>query len=354
MEHNTRDYFFDNLKGLLIVLVVFGHLLELLPRSLSAQYVYLLVYSFHMPLFTFCTGYFSVELSPKKALRTLLYPYVVWQMLYYLFYTCVLNVNNLTLSFVTPIWLMWYLLSAFFWFFLRTLFQAQTRSGILLSVALAFFLGVLIGFEPSIHRFLSLSRTFVFFPFYLCGYYFHIKGSELAHARLRLNTAFDQKLPLLAPNSWEQRLCPALVTILFVCGILCFSILWPKLDGNWFYEADGYTSGGRQALFRICHYALAAAISLFLMLISPKKRTFLSAAGENSVVVFLLHGFLVRFLDGRLPAAVFTLPAWAILSIALAFALFIALLLGNSMVKRVLSPTLRFPFPRSASGSFLS
>lgn len=351
MEHKSRDSFFDNLKGLLIVLVVFGHLIELLPRSSSVQYVYLLVYSFHMPLFVFCTGYFSVNLSPKKALRTLLYPYAVWQTLYYLFYVFVLKINSLTPSFVNPIWLMWYLLSAFLWFFLRTLFQAQTRTGVLLSVALAFALGILVGFDSSVHRYLSLSRTLVFFPFYLCGYYYHTRGPELARVRRRLNASLDQRFPIFSPDSWERKLRPALFTLLFLCGMLCLSVLWTKLDGNWFYEADAYASGGKQALFRMCHYALAIAISLFLLLVCPKKRTFLSAAGENSVVVFLLHGFLVRFLDGRIPSFILTLPPWASLPATLAFTLFITILLGNSAVKRLLSPTLHFPIPRSVPDS---
>ena len=48
----------DNLKGILTVLVVFGHFLELIMDQGWTKYVYELIYSFHMPFFIFTSGYF--------------------------------------------------------------------------------------------------------------------------------------------------------------------------------------------------------------------------------------------------------------------------------------------------------
>lgn len=47
-----RDYFFDNARAILILLVVFGHMLQ--PYTSGAKYLsalYLVIYSFHMPTF---------------------------------------------------------------------------------------------------------------------------------------------------------------------------------------------------------------------------------------------------------------------------------------------------------------
>ena len=51
-----RVYKFDNLKLLLIVLVIFGHILEFVPNSMDK---YIFIYTFHMPCFMFVTGYFA-------------------------------------------------------------------------------------------------------------------------------------------------------------------------------------------------------------------------------------------------------------------------------------------------------
>ena len=58
-----RLAYFDNLKGVLIILVVIGHLLEPCARlgseGLAGFRVLDFIYMFHMPLFIFVTGLFS-------------------------------------------------------------------------------------------------------------------------------------------------------------------------------------------------------------------------------------------------------------------------------------------------------
>lgn len=341
MELRPREYGLDNLKGLLIVCVVLGHTLELLPRTPASQYLYLLIYAFHMPLFTFCTGYFSVALTPKDILGRILYPYILWQTVYYLFYTYVLGISSVGLSYVSPIWLMWYLLSCLLWYFLRPLFQADTLRGILLSMGAVLAVGLLVGLDPNIHRYLALSRTLVFFPFYMAGYYAHTHKAAVRQAKAGIEAALG------------KHFLPAASSAASLCGALSLFLLRHRLDANWFYEADGYTHP-KQWIFRLCHYALAAALSLFLLQITPDRRTFLSAAGQNSVAVYLLHGLLIRWLDGRLPAFVYKMPPAAVIPAALVFALGVSLLLGNSFVKKLFSPLFRFRSVKEISASLHS
>ena len=54
-----RDGKMDNLKGILIIMVVLGHLTELLLKSGEGGIVYRLIYAFHMPAFIFISGYFA-------------------------------------------------------------------------------------------------------------------------------------------------------------------------------------------------------------------------------------------------------------------------------------------------------
>ena len=51
-----RNYRMDNIRCILIFLVVFGHMLTWIPE---ADTPYRIIYLFHMPAFLFLTGYFS-------------------------------------------------------------------------------------------------------------------------------------------------------------------------------------------------------------------------------------------------------------------------------------------------------
>ena len=55
-----REIIFDNARAILILLVVFGHMLQ--PYTSGDKYLsalYLVIYSFHMPTFLFISGYFE-------------------------------------------------------------------------------------------------------------------------------------------------------------------------------------------------------------------------------------------------------------------------------------------------------
>lgn len=65
----VRLAYFDNIKGVLIILVVIGHLLEPCARlgsvGLAGFRVLDFIYMFHMPLFIFLTGLFSKSVFKK-------------------------------------------------------------------------------------------------------------------------------------------------------------------------------------------------------------------------------------------------------------------------------------------------
>ena len=68
MNNKIRDNYFDNLRGFLIICVIVGNSLEYIsPSSVNPHYLILFLYMFHMPLFTFISGYFV-----KKANEALL------------------------------------------------------------------------------------------------------------------------------------------------------------------------------------------------------------------------------------------------------------------------------------------
>ena len=74
---NRRNYQMDNLKCLLIFSVVFGHMLELfMGKNSPERVIYLVIYSFHMPLFAFVSGVFA-RYNPSKIKNNMIYPYLI-------------------------------------------------------------------------------------------------------------------------------------------------------------------------------------------------------------------------------------------------------------------------------------
>ncbi len=75
--------FFDNARAILILLVVFGHMLQ--PYTSGDKYLsalYLVIYSFHMPTFLFISGYFAKNIDKpyylEKISKRLIVPYMIF------------------------------------------------------------------------------------------------------------------------------------------------------------------------------------------------------------------------------------------------------------------------------------
>lgn len=86
MENAKHDYFIDNIKFILIFLVVFGHLIErYIDTNSTLMGVYMFIYLFHMPLFIFVSGLLSKNIKKSKTvfLKTLLIPYIVLNIVWY-------------------------------------------------------------------------------------------------------------------------------------------------------------------------------------------------------------------------------------------------------------------------------
>ena len=113
---DQREYLFDNYKVLLILLVVIGHFIE--PSNDQNSFLYELkwgIVAFHMPAFIFISGYFSKRIpSLKKMLCGLVIPYFVYEILYYLLYTFVLD-KETGFYFARPKFSLWYLMALFAW-----------------------------------------------------------------------------------------------------------------------------------------------------------------------------------------------------------------------------------------------
>lgn len=89
ITQNTRNDFLDSLKGLAIILVVWGHSIQYVKKdgvSFFDNPLFIIIYSFHMPFFMIISGYlfnhslhrYSGWLLSLKKTKQLLIPAVSW------------------------------------------------------------------------------------------------------------------------------------------------------------------------------------------------------------------------------------------------------------------------------------
>ncbi len=172
MRDLERNAFFDNAKLVLIFLVVFGHMIQPFSDGSSGiNTLYMWIYTFHMPAFIFLAGFFAKGSGNKAYIvnlaKKLLVPYLIFQLLYTVFYFYI-GKNGWQTGVFEPHWSLWFLCSLFGWHILLALFK---KIPAWFSVSLAVLIGLLVGYFGEIGHTFSLSRTFVFFPFFLIGYW---------------------------------------------------------------------------------------------------------------------------------------------------------------------------------------
>ena len=302
----NRAYELDNLRLLLIFLVVLGHTLEQFDGTVRL-WLLKIIYTFHMPAFLFLSGYFA-RFRPKKLVTRLAVPYLVFQTLYSLFGALVLYHTPVTVRMASPYWIMWYLMAMLIYTLLLPFLDALEHRWLLV-LAVSVLTALLAGYDGSVGYELSLSRVLVFLPFFAGGYY---GGKRALLTCLRARR--DLRLPLTAAG---------------LAGIalqLLYLRLRP-LQMAFFYGAMSYASTDAGGLLdRLALGLFAVGWILLLALYMPALRIpLLTDMGRNTMPVYLLHGFAV-YLTWKYGMFRFSNAGNGLLAVA--FALGLTLLLG--------------------------
>lgn len=277
-----RNYRFDNIKCILIVLVVLGHFLELPKDSATADNIYRVIYLFHMPAFIFISGYFA-KFNPKKIVRSLICPYIIFQTIYLAFHSMlILEEETFALQFTKPYWILWYLMAMIFYYLLIPFFQTTDKHRQVITVSVAIIISLLAGFDSSIGYQLTLSRFFVFLPYFLMGQYFR--------------TNYD-----LIIKKWEHsskiRAYTYITAFIGATGSVLY-ILNTKLSSFILYGSLNYAKldYGPSIRLLLLFFAICWIIVLFC-LVPNKKIPFLSSTGKYTFWIFVLHGFVVEMVE---------------------------------------------------------
>lgn len=166
-----REKAFDSLKFILICLVVIGHVIE---RNLFSDHpttvLFAFIYTFHMPLFIFISGYFTRNITwskYKKSAISILGTYVVFQALFSISYILKGDFSWKE-TLISPHGVLWYILGLLFWRFWFAVLPLRVRKFPLMlgiSLVLAYGIHYING-----HNYF-FTRFFSFFPYFILGYF---------------------------------------------------------------------------------------------------------------------------------------------------------------------------------------
>jgi fucose 4-O-acetylase-like acetyltransferase len=282
MKH--RDSYFDNAKFILIFLVVFGHLIrsyiESDPFILS---LYKTIYTFHMPAFILVSGFFAKGIMKQGYIgnlaKKLILPYIMFQIIYTVFYYFQDHQSTFIMDPFDPHWSLWFLISLFCWNALLYIFIKWFKLKPLYGLCIAFSIGLLIGFADEISNYLSLSRTFVFFPLFLLGYYMkkeHFDYFKTGKARLIASIAF----------------------LLVFLGMY----FMPEFSDKWLLGSKPYEELGGENIISLGMRAIVYTLNILMVFgfftFVPQRRQLFTKWGKNTLYVYLLHGFIIRTFRG--------------------------------------------------------
>lgn len=270
-----RDYLFDNYKVILIFLVVVGHFIEPAYGNNSLiNAIKWIIVSFHMPAFIFISGYFSKrEIPVSVSIRKLAVPYLVYEVIYYLFYTFIIQ-KETGLYLTRPKFSLWYLLALFVWRVITPYIKKIPHHFLLSVVA-----GLFIGLSDIPGNFLSIPRILVFYPFFLAGMY------------------FDRQIITKFRNIKTQRIAgiiTACTLILVAIGPFTRMYSTKIFYGRYNYDSLGQTSF-EGILCRIVCYAISFVLTYALMFLITEKETSYSYIGPRTMAVYLFHGLTYNF-----------------------------------------------------------
>jgi fucose 4-O-acetylase-like acetyltransferase/lysophospholipase L1-like esterase len=305
-HESGRIAYWDNVKGILIFFVVFGHYIWQYLGSGLAGTIVGLIYVFHMPAFIFVAGFLSKSehSRSKQSLGKLAIIYIVFNTAMMLLSS---GLFNTSFQLLTPAYSYWFLLSLIMW---RATIQYIPESKLFAVVCII--AAILVGWWKDVTNVLALARTIVFFPFFYIGY----------------RMPAEKFLQFVRTRKPRHYLLGGLIFSYALLISLIFLNKFPWL-GQSDFLMDSYGSA-EDMIVRIALLSLAVLfIAGILMLVPAKPMPWLAKWGKNSISVYVLHRFFTFLFIKGFPTAsysdLFVIPA-------LGAALLTTMVLGSSLV----------------------
>lgn len=300
-----RSPYWDNIKGFLIILVVFAHFLYQFQGNFSTvNAVVDVIYMFHMPAFIFVSGYFGKSENSRSAAS------IIRLAILYLIFNSLAGILFGFGVVLNPLYSYWYLLSLIVWR-LTAHHLAKIRGITLILFAAA----VLVGFYTVINNDFAIARIIAFYPYYMLGFKLSSEKSEKI-----LQEEYSKRL-LKGAGAAAGAAVIAVLAYIFMDYTDEALLMCPYVQ---FFDMVG-----RLALIAVSLLVIFASINIF----TDKKIPLLSMFGQNSLWIFLFHRPFTLWITGMIKEQ--NLGVVMITSVIGTFAL--CLIFGNDRLANVLN-----------------
>ena len=277
-DERGREFFFDNAKFILILLVVLAHSIAPMKTDHdSAKALWTLINSFHMSCFIFMTGYFAKSFIKNGEIKIQrLFTYIMYYLFaqggVMLFEIFVLGEKDISLTVLIPRPALWYLMCMVMWYSVLPFVTKLKPAAVVVGAVI---LGLLIGYDTKAGGLLSVSRAVTHFPFFMLGYYF--KKEWLFKYR----------------NKWTQIISVFVILVFLGFFYFCYDhIATRMLECSYNYynaKLKYFTAFPVMWVNRLIFYINAVLLcSAFLMLV-PRVKTFFTRFGARTLQVYIIH-----------------------------------------------------------------
>jgi fucose 4-O-acetylase-like acetyltransferase len=230
------------------------------------------------------------------------------------FYRIVLGLDT-KLQYINPFWSLWFLLTCAAFQFILPLINTSDKKKQVFILLGSVCAALLIGYVDFIGKVLSLSRVFVYFPWFLLGVYLRINGG--------FDAFFTSK-----KITMKCLVCSFVGCILSVLFMYNFNITDRMLYGSHPYSVSGQAIWVRGILMLITLswiVLLCTATKLF----TNKRIPLITYIGQCTLSIYLLHGYILKSIAHFCPVLV-SKPLYVFLiAVILVFAL------GNNVLKKL-------------------
>lgn len=277
--HTKRIAYWDNLKALLIFLVVVGHfLIAVKTKGQFLHTLFVYIYSFHMPAFVLASGYFAKSYIKKGApqigkLLGFLVLFVIFKVALWLEHIALTGEVD-KLDFIYTSNAPWYLFALFVWYLLLPVFVKLGRNKAIVGTIL---FSILMPINDGLGYSFSSTRIVVFLSFFVIGYYLDY---ELV---LKLKTKLLKILSVIY-------LIALAVFVYFKADL--FEDFGPILYASHSYSEVEF-SLWITLIAKVIWFALAILSVFAILILCPQKKFFFTYIGAGTISIYIIH-LLIR------------------------------------------------------------
>ncbi len=304
------SYLVDNIKVLLIFLVVFNHIIafQLVKVDVIVRYIWYAITIFHMPAFVFMSGYLSKKPQDVlKNVKNLLIPYILGYSLTW--YAYIWTGKSMDYELLRPSGtVMWYVLALFIY---RLTIEALGKVRFIVPLSIIFALWA--GTRPEFTTYLSSSRIVVFFPFFVAGYLWKSDYTKVVRK-------FKGKWVLIPISGLLLYAIPNFM--------IANEIPIDIFRGNHTYRLSGMDDITGM-LIRLLMYLVSFVLVLTFLALIPDVKLPITFVGRNTMGIYFFHYPIMIVLNGLLLLSIpKVMNVWILFGISWIF----VLILGSKPV----------------------